>query len=721
MNLSALQNSPFLQSLGWAIANSLWQAAALWVAYHLINGVYKNASAKFKNNLSTILLSSVFVWFCITLFTKYFAVENLPGKNAIQFYEVNTVDAGSMNNWHELINKFTGVLPYLSVAYLLLLIFLSLRLINIYRFTHFIKFNGLQKPDVEWKLFTEKVARHMGITKKIRLWISHHIDVPATIGFIKPVILIPLASVNRLSPDQLEAIILHELSHIKRNDYLINLFISIIETILFFNPFVVLLAKIIKRERENCCDDFVIQYQYDRYDYASALLSLEKFRNINLRLAIGATSGKKQLLLRIQRIMEINSNTNFNYGQKLLALLLITGVVCSVAWLSPQNNKSKMQQANKSYEKVYDRKINKDEKLESFIVKQSDNKVKAIIVKPQVKKEYTQTELELKELKELNLKEIAAADYKRLNIILQESKKEISSKKIVRFNTNKLLMIRNAIPTPSLFDNGMEMLPFKSAFANATFSPQNAYGIDFQKLQAEWDNTKFSFSFDCDEMQNAVKKIMNSKQLQSLMHLPQHLKDEKLIKDELQKAGDRNVKDILRNRLSRIASIPNNESFYIVDGSDEDLKKIKETTRSTGKNSKSKSDEDRDDQDNAPSYAYTYESENSNNENRTKRFFSKIISTSTVQGEKPVPVTPEVSPRSYRIIYNNNNPAKTNLPKPFVSGKSNIRIEYKDGAVVINGKKVEVPDANEMLAQITFKGKKILSIAKDLSKPHIED
>jgi bla regulator protein BlaR1 len=425
MNLSALQNSPFLQSLGWAIANSLWQAATLWVAYHIVNGAYKNASAKFKNNLSTVLLSSVFIWFCITLFTKYFAAENLLANNAIQFYEVKSIHNAGMFNWHELVNKFTGILPYLSVAYLLLLIFLSLRLTNVYRFTHFIKFNGLQKPDVEWKMFTEKMARHMGITRKIKLWVSHHIDVPATIGFIKPVILIPLASVNKLSADQLEAIILHELSHIKRNDYLINLFVSLIETILFFNPFVVLLARIIKRERENCCDDFVIQYQYDRYDYASALLSLEQSRKIDLRLAIGATSGKKQLLLRIKRIMEINSNANFNYGQKLVALLLITGVFCSVAWLSPENKESKKQLAKNTLEKVYDRKINRDEKSETFTVKQNDNKLKTGVVNTQLKKECKQTEQQLKELEDLNLKEIADAEFQRVNGILLESKKEI--------------------------------------------------------------------------------------------------------------------------------------------------------------------------------------------------------------------------------------------------------------------------------------------------------
>ena len=722
MNLSALQNSPFLQSLGWAIANSLWQAAVLWIACQIINGAYKNASAKFKNNLSTILLSSVFVWFCITLFSKYFAVENFPLKYANVVYQINNIDNASVYNWHELINKFTGVLPYLSVAYLLLLIFLSLRLISIYRFTHFIKFHGLQKPGVEWKIFTERVARHMGITRKIKLWVSHHIDVPATIGFIKPVILIPLASINKLSPDQLEAIILHELSHIKRNDYLINLFVSLIETILFFNPFVVLLARVIKRERENCCDDFVIQYQYDRYDYASALLSLEQSRNIDLRLAIGASSGKKQLLLRIKRIMEINSNTNFNYGQKLLALLLITGVFCSIAWLSPQNDQGKKQEANKIKEKIYDKKIISDEKLESIIVKQSDNKVQSITVRSQAKKEYP-TAKKLQEFKVLNLKEIAATEFKRMNMLLQESKKEINAKKIPKFNLNKLLFAQRS-NTFSTFGNRMAMLPFKSEFSSASFDPQLAYSMNYQKLQADWDKAQFSFSFDCEEMQNAVKKIMNSRQLQSLMHLPQNLKDadiEKMIKDELQKAVDKNVKGIPGKLLPKIASIPNNELFYFDDGSDEDIKIIKERTRSIGKN-KSKRDEDKNvHEPNASAYAYTYEVGSLNNDNTTTRFFSRVMSNSKVHDWKLVPATPDVAPHTYRIIYNNENPAKTNAPKPSVPVKDNIRLEYKNGAVVINGKKLLLNEVNELLNQVSLKVKKIHSGTKEIIEPQIED
>ena len=350
MDLTALQQSALLQSLGWAIANSLWQAAALWIIYQLVNASYRSSTARFRNNSSTLLLFSVFGWFLITFISKFIELNNSAVFLAGETNEYAYTVSGSIN-MDAFMAGLVRTLPYLSVAYLLLVVLLVIRLVHSYLHIYFIKNHGLKKPPVEWRLFTSKVALHIGLTKKISLWFSTHVDVPATIGFLKPMILIPVASINQLTGEQLEAIILHELSHIRRNDYLINLFISIVETVMFFNPFVVLLSKIIKRERENCCDDFVIQYQYDRHAYASALLSLEQFRSQPFRLAMAATSGKKQLLGRVKRIMEASSlNSNFNYGQKLIALFLITGLMCSIAWLTPgkKENKSIVEKGNVS-------------------------------------------------------------------------------------------------------------------------------------------------------------------------------------------------------------------------------------------------------------------------------------------------------------------------------------------------------------------------------------
>ena len=341
MDFAALQHSIFLQALGSAILNSLWQAFIIWLLYETISVSYKNASAKFRNNLSTILLFFSFIWFVASLVYK---IVNQQNPVSIIPATINIADL-SKSHPGSFLDSFLAYavtsLPYLSVAYIFLLFFLMAKLFSAYRYVYIISNKRLLVPPLQLQDFAKKVSGQMKITRKISVWISHHIDVPATIGFIKPVILIPFASLNNLSGDQLEAIILHELSHIKRNDYLINILIAVIETILFFNPFVVLLSKAIKRERENCCDDFVLNYQYDPHSYATALLRLEQSRVSNLKLAIGAVSGKQQLLSRIKRITNGQvASTQFNYGQKLLALLFVTGIICSVAWLSPGGKKA---------------------------------------------------------------------------------------------------------------------------------------------------------------------------------------------------------------------------------------------------------------------------------------------------------------------------------------------------------------------------------------------
>ncbi|MEO8861228.1 MAG: M56 family metallopeptidase, partial [Ginsengibacter sp.] len=348
MNFAALQHSIFLQALGSAILNSLWQGLILCVIYETIAVSYKAASAKFKHNLSTVILFFSFIWFVTNFITKIIEAPGAASPMAIHNATGHQFAIDSFWNYHAFLSYSASALPYLSVAYIFLLFFLMARLVAAYRHVYFISNKQLVEPPFQLQAFASLVSSQIGITKKISVWISHHVDVPATIGFLKPVILVPFASLNNLSTPQLEAIILHELSHIKRNDYIINLFISVIETILFFNPFIVLLSNVIKRERENCCDDFVLQYQYDPHSYASALLRLEQSRQGKLQLAIGAVSGKKQLLSRIKRITNAGVvSRQFNYGQKLLALLLITFIICSVAWLSPADKKAVSNSFNK--------------------------------------------------------------------------------------------------------------------------------------------------------------------------------------------------------------------------------------------------------------------------------------------------------------------------------------------------------------------------------------
>jgi hypothetical protein len=191
-----------------------------------------------------------------------------------------------------------------------------------------------------WEQHLRSLGNRLGISKKVQLFISGHLQVPVMIGFLKPVILLPAAMVNNLSPEQLEAILLHELAHIKRNDYLLNIFQSIVETILFFNPFVWWISRNIRQEREHCCDDLVIAGTVQPMHYAKALVALEEYRITANPMAMAAAHDKHFLLHRIKRIMEMKTK-HLNYSQRFLALLIIVTGLVSIAWLNPGGKNGK--------------------------------------------------------------------------------------------------------------------------------------------------------------------------------------------------------------------------------------------------------------------------------------------------------------------------------------------------------------------------------------------
>ncbi len=335
--------SVFLQALGYAIANSLWQIALLWLLVVVINNVGKLSSSK-KYFVAVTAQFAGFVWFVFTLQYYYSkcaeALSQIPSTTSFTdtsyIYEPAIKDFSSAVLYYTI--KAEQYLPYLSVAYLCILIFLVIRLSRAFYFTQQIRKTGLQKPDVEWRLFIKKTAAYLGIKKEVKIYFSKIIKSPVTIGFLKPLILVPVASINHLTTDQLEALLLHELAHIRRADYLINILQSIIEIVLFFNPFVQLIGRVIKKERENSCDDWVLQFQYKPAVYAEALLRIASIPAMS-SLTMNATGNNNDLLSRVKRMLN-KQEKNYNYRNQVFALLLITIMLSSVAWLNPQKYNS---------------------------------------------------------------------------------------------------------------------------------------------------------------------------------------------------------------------------------------------------------------------------------------------------------------------------------------------------------------------------------------------
>ena len=332
--MALLGQSAFLKALGWALLNSIWQMGLLWVMFLLLTACMRKMTAQMKHSLAVILLGTGFCWFAITLAGEYFTYSEHP--------VVISVD-GSEARPENIISYF-GVftkglevaLPYLSLLYLGITVFLFFRFASQYRYTNFICSQNIHKPAASIRIYVSQIAERMGIRKHIRVWLSDIVDTPMTIGFFKPIILMPIASVNGLSTQQVEAILLHELAHIKRNDYFVNLLIASVDIVLFFNPFSRLFVRAIRKEREHSCDDLVLQFEYNAHAYASALLTIEQKRVMKLSLAMAATGRSNQLLLdRVKRILKLPVSQQ--YSNRLVPLLFSAMMIAFIAWSNPGN------------------------------------------------------------------------------------------------------------------------------------------------------------------------------------------------------------------------------------------------------------------------------------------------------------------------------------------------------------------------------------------------
>lgn len=338
--MQSLFQSAFLQALGYSIANSLWQMALLWLLYLLVTAVLK-PSAAHKYLLAVSLQFIGFLWFIFTLqfyhnqYSRLLPVEG-SGLDSKTIATLVPQGQGIRSQVIEWMLRGEQLLPYLSVAYLLLMVVLCTRWVIGYRYTLQIKQQGLSKIPVDWRLFVKNTAQQLGIKREISIFLSEKISTPLTVGFLKPLILVPIASINHLTVSQLEAVILHEMAHIKRYDYLVNIMLSLAEISLFFNPFTQLMAKQIRKERENSCDDWVLQFQYSAATYAEALLRIAQLQATPAFAMAAKGSNENELLTRVKRMIGGRDQV-FNYRRQLFAFLLVTGILSSIAWLNPEH------------------------------------------------------------------------------------------------------------------------------------------------------------------------------------------------------------------------------------------------------------------------------------------------------------------------------------------------------------------------------------------------
>ncbi|MGH2643052.1 MAG: M56 family metallopeptidase, partial [Chitinophagaceae bacterium] len=341
----------FISIFGWALIHSLWQAAIIYVALYLSLRIFRHAPAHIKYWLAYLALAGIFLCFLVTF---YSLLNNQQNMREVALSAV----AGSLSI--ETIKNFAAAPktsefnlwePAMWINYFVLLygaglLFFMGKIIRDFLVMRHIRFTRIKPFDTAWEHYLDKLRIAWKIPQKVKLFLSEYLDVPVVIGYLKPVIYLPLTAATNLSPEQIEAILLHELAHIRRYDFVANIFQTFIETIFFFNPFIWLISKIIRRERENSCDDLVLSAAQPAL-YAETLLALAENQLYKGNFVLAASGKKQQLFHRIKRIMEMKTK-KLNIMQKLLVLFILAVGVISVSWLIPEK-KSDQQSKNSGY------------------------------------------------------------------------------------------------------------------------------------------------------------------------------------------------------------------------------------------------------------------------------------------------------------------------------------------------------------------------------------
>lgn len=328
MNTLSLTTSLIARAFSYALLYSLGQGLLVFGLLFIILKTVPALSARVRYLLSFAAMVFMFLWFADTMLVHYSALQGVTvyisgradGALASATTVAHTLPDG-LALMQPVLPHMDKYVPVIAGLYVLGLLLMLVRFVSgVFQLRSLGRF-GLQAPPEQLTYFTENWRKYLDIARQVRVMVSSRISVPMMMGTLRPIILLPVAAVSDLSTDELEAILLHELAHIKRHDYLINIIQSAIEALMFFNPFMWLASRIVRREREHCCDDMVLAYSSSPLPYARALAQLEAYRSAGT-LSIAATGNSNQLFNRIKRIIEMKREQN-PYGRVSAAVIAV--------------------------------------------------------------------------------------------------------------------------------------------------------------------------------------------------------------------------------------------------------------------------------------------------------------------------------------------------------------------------------------------------------------
>ena len=327
---------PLFQTLAWVLLHFLWQGALLGLLARAGLWLLRRRSPQVRYLAACGLLLLLALAPVAT-----FAVLRPQGPAPKVSYESASVrpagigmpsTLGLAPDGVSLRETLRPALPWAVALWMGGVALLSLRLLGGWLWLLRLQGRLSEPAGACWQMGLDALARRMRVRERVRMLRSWAVDAPMVVGWIKPVILVPAAAFTGLSPEALEAILAHELAHVRRHDYLVNLLQSAIEVLLFYHPAVWWVSAQIRQERELCCDDAAVTLCGDAVLYARALAALEQLRRPlepEPQLALAAHGGN--LMHRIKRLIAPTLPPSPTRRAGLLAAFAVTALGAGAA------------------------------------------------------------------------------------------------------------------------------------------------------------------------------------------------------------------------------------------------------------------------------------------------------------------------------------------------------------------------------------------------------
>lgn len=327
---------PWVSALGWSLVHFLWQGTLIGGVFAAGRWLLRDGRPQHRYWLGLASMGAMaaapVATFILLLETS--ASLSLGASSSAMLWAdpaVKAVVAGAGFTPGALAVSLEALLPWVVGIWALGVLVMSTR-VGIH-WVRMLRLSTIGTLDISEELLArvEHLKQAMGVTGAVRVVETTVAQVPTVLGWLKPVILLPTSTILGLTPGQLDLVIAHELGHIRRFDYLINLLQILVETLLFYHPMVRWISRCVRDERETCCDDLVVAACGNRVQYAKALANLETMRGSGLEPSLAATGG--QLVQRIERIVcthRRRETSSINSG----VLLLIAGCVVLAAQLA---------------------------------------------------------------------------------------------------------------------------------------------------------------------------------------------------------------------------------------------------------------------------------------------------------------------------------------------------------------------------------------------------